>query len=149
MSKVLSRRKNSSVFPSMMNDFLPNRFFNGSLFDFDDDFFTSTPLVNITENESEFKLDLSAPGINKEDFKIDLENGILTVSSEKGELDTIEEENFRRREFSYNSFSRTFALPDNIDENKIVAKYVNGILELLLPKKEGAISKPRKKIVVK
>jgi len=138
-----------SVFPSMMNDFSPNRFFNGSLFDFDDDFFTSTPLVNITENENEFKLDLSAPGINKEDFKIDLENGILTVSSEKGESDTIEEENFRRREFSYNSFSRVFALPDNIDENKIVAKYENGILEMQLPKKEGAISKPRKKIVVK
>lgn len=151
MTKLISRRKNSmgGVFPSMMNDFLPNRFFNGSLFDFDDDFFTSTPPANITENENEFKLDLSAPGMNKEDFKINLENGILTVSSEKGESDTIEQENYRRREFSYNSFSRVFALPDNIDENKITATYNNGILELQLPKKEGAVSKPRKKITVR
>ncbi len=151
MSKLISRRKSGmgKVFPSMMNDFLPNRFFNGSLFDFDDDFFTNTPPANITENEKEFKLDLSAPGLNKDDFKVHLENGILTVSSEKEESDSIEKENFRRREFSYSSFSRTFALPDNVDENNIHAKYENGMLKLLLPKKEGAISKPKKKITVK
>ena len=133
----------------MMNEFLPNRFFNGSLFDFDDDFFSSTPPANIKENDKEFLLYMSSPGMRREDFKIELENGILTVSSEREEVLNEDEEKYRRKEFSYYSFSRTFALPDNVDENNIKAKYENGMLELILPKKEGAISKPRKKISVK
>jgi HSP20 family protein len=103
------------------------------------------PPVNIEETNKEFKIDLCVPGMKREDFKVDVESGALTISSEKEEEKKEEDEKFKRREFSYHKFSRTFQLPENIDENNINAKYDNGILLVTIPKKEETKPKQKKK----
>jgi len=93
------------------------------------------PAMNIKENDENFEIDIAAPGFNKKDFEITIENGILHLSAEKREEKEEKEENFTRKEFSYNSFSRSFTLPENVnDEDNINAKYKNGILKLTLTK---------------
>ena len=101
------------------------------------------PAVNIHETENGYELELNAPGRNKEDFKVSIENGLLTVSFDKKEENKVEGQKTLRREFSYQSFNRSFNLDENIDSENIQAKYENGILSLTLPKKEQA--KPAKK----
>ena len=106
------------------------------------------PDANIIENEKDYKIDLAAPGLEKKDFKVEILDGVLSISAEKEEEKKEEGKNFRRREFSYNSFKRSFTLPDNLLNDKIDAKYENGILHLTLPKKEVTVSKPAKQIKV-
>ena len=101
------------------------------------------PPVNIHENENSYEVELSVPGRNKEDFKISLEQGLLTISFEKKEENKTEGQKTLRREFSYQSFTRSFNLDESVDAENIQAKYENGILYLTLPKKEEA--KPSKK----
>lgn len=101
------------------------------------------PAVNIHETESAYEMELNVPGRNKEDFKINLENGLLTVSFEKKEENNTSGPKTIRREFSYQSFKRSFNLDETIDADNIQAKYEKGILHLTLPKKEEA--KPSKK----
>ena len=117
------------------------------------DFFASTsnynmPAVNISENKDGFKIDVAAPGLTKEDFKIDLHNKILTLSSEKEEKNEENTEKFTRREFSYSSFKRSFGLPDMIDNENIAASYNNGILHIEIPKREEAKEKPARQITI-
>lgn len=119
--------------------------------DFDNELFTKTlsvPPANIIEDEKGFKLELSVPGFKKEDFDINIEQGALIIRSEKKEESNKEEKNYSRKEFSYSSFSRSFQLPDNINENNISAKYDNGVLQLTIPKKEIAEAKPKKQIKI-
>ena len=93
---------------------------------------------------------MSAPGFEKSDFKIELNNSLLTISSEKKiKNETKEGQQFTRREFSYQSFSRSFTLPDTVEGEKIKAKYDNGILSVSIPKKEEAKPKPVKQIEIK
>ncbi len=93
------------------------------------------PAINIKENDENFEIELAVPGFNKKDFEITIENGILHISAEKKVENEEIDENFTRKEFSYNSFTRSFTLPDNVDvEDKINAKYKNGILKLTLVK---------------
>jgi HSP20 family protein len=94
------------------------------------------PPVNIHETAEAFHLELSAPGRNKEDFKLSVDNGFLTVSFEKKEESKTEDYKTVRKEFSFKSFKRSFNLDDRIDTNAIQAKYENGVLKLYLPKKE-------------
>ena len=94
------------------------------------------PPVNIHETADAYHLELSAPGRTKEDFKLSLDNGQLTISFEKKEETRTEEYKTVRKEFSFRSFKRSFNLDDRIDTNGIQAKYENGVLKLLLPKKE-------------
>jgi HSP20 family protein len=94
------------------------------------------PPVNINETKDAFHLELSAPGRSKEDFKLAVENGLLTISFEKKEGDKTEDYKSIRKEFSFKSFKRSFNLDDQIDSNGIQAKYENGVLKLYLPKKE-------------
>ncbi|HYE55645.1 MAG TPA: Hsp20/alpha crystallin family protein [Chitinophagaceae bacterium] len=96
------------------------------------------PPVNIHESDNAYELELSVPGRNKEDFKISLENGLLTISYEKKEENTQNGNKTIRREFSYQSFKRSFTLDDKINTENIQASYENGILKLQLPKKEEA-----------
>lgn len=152
MAQLAKKRGNGdgSSFPTWRNNFFPSRFFNTGLTDFDD-FWNkgmSVPPANIEETDKEFKLDLCVPGMNKEDFKIDAEHGVLSISSESKEESTSEEKNYSRKEFSYSSFSRSFALPDNIDEDKIGAKYQDGVLHVTIPKKEVAPPTPKKQIKI-
>jgi len=145
------RNENGGLFPSLKNDLFSNRFFTPRLFDMESDIFDgglSGPPANVIETNKDYKVDLSVPGMKREDFHIDVEDGVLTITSEKEEEKKEEDKNYRRREFSYNSFCRTFPLPDNVDENNINAKYDNGMLQVTIPKKEVTMSKPKKEIKV-
>jgi len=111
---------------------------------------TTIPLVNIKENNDNFEVEMAAPGMNKEDFKVELDGNVLTIDSErKNENEVKEGERYTRREFSYQSFQRSFQLPKEVvDADKIEAKYENGVLRLVVPKKEEAKPRPPKMIQI-
>jgi HSP20 family protein len=96
------------------------------------------PAANIIENEKSFDIEIAIPGMKKEDFKINLENNILTVSTEKESEKSEETKNFTRKEFVYGTFSRSFTLPKIVETEQIKAGYENGILKVELPKKAEA-----------
>lgn len=109
----------------------------------------NVPAVNITETKDAFKVTLAAPGLKKDDFKIDIDGNMLTISSEKEENKEEKEGRFTRKEYNYSSFSRTFTLPDEVNKESVNATYVDGILTISLPCVEG-IKKPTvKQITVK
>jgi HSP20 family protein len=112
---------------------------------------TTLPAVNIRETADNFEVEMAAPGMKKEDFKIELEGNELRIGSEhRSENETKDGERFTRREFSYQSFQRSFTLPkDVVDVEQINASYENGVLRLLIPKKEEAKQKPPRMIEVK
>ena len=97
---------------------------------------TTVPPVNIIENEDRYVLSLSVPGMKKDDFKIALEGLMLTISTEKGEEKEETEERFTRREYNFYSFSRSFTLPEDVKPEYIEAKYEDGLLKIVLPRKE-------------
>jgi HSP20 family protein len=110
---------------------------------------TTIPSVNIKENDDEFEVELAAPGLVKSDFNIELNKDLMTISSEKKtENETNEGKQFARREFSYQTFSRSFYLPNSADAEKIKARYENGILKVSIPKKEEAKPRPAKQISI-
>lgn len=109
----------------------------------------NVPAVNITEQPNEYLLSLAAPGMKKEDFKIDINGNMLTISSEKEENKEEKNKKFTRKEYSYSSFSRCFSLPEEIKQENIDAKYADGILTITLPRKEEAKKPAVKKIAVK
>ncbi|WP_183565073.1 Hsp20/alpha crystallin family protein [Mucilaginibacter sp. SP1R1] len=96
------------------------------------------PAVNIAETENEFQIELAAPGLKKEDFKINLDKNVLTVSADKKAENVEEGKKFSKREYSYNAFTRSFTLPESADHSKIEADYTDGILKLIVAKKEEA-----------
>ncbi len=119
------------------NDFFPA--FEGLFGDFfNDDFYkkglqlgTTVPAVNVKETDNAYLLDVAVPGVKKEDIKVNLDNGILTISSEsEQESESKEDEKVTRKEYSYNSFSRSFSLPDNANEGEIDAEYKDGVLKI-------------------
>ena len=108
----------------------------------------SLPAVNIMEEDKEFIVELAAPGMNKKDFHVEVENGVLTISVEK-EMEKEEEmKNYTRKEYNYNQFMRSFTLPENISDDKIKAHYEDGILRLQIAKKELTKVPPKKEIAV-
>src|SRR3954469_16133251 len=111
---------------------------------------TTVPAINLKETNDNFEVEVAAPGMKKDDFKIELDGNMLTISSEKkNEWEDKEGERYTRREFSYQSFQRSFQLPrDVVDENKIQAKYDNGLLHLVIPKKEHAKQRPARMIQI-
>lgn len=145
---LVKRENYSPTWSSFFNDFL-----NRDWYDWNNQNYsltnTTIPSVNIKETENEFEVDMAAPGMNKEDFKIELNNNILTISSERQmENETSKGKNVTRREFSYQSFSRSFTLPAIVETDQITAKYENGLLRVNIPKKEKAKPKPLKQIQV-
>lgn len=111
----------------------------------------SLPAVNVRETTDSFEVEMAAPGMSKKDFRIEMDNDLLTIYSEKQQENEVKEgERYTKKEFSYQSFQRSFQLPkDVIDEDKIQAKYEDGILSLRIPKKEEAKPKPPKKITIR
>jgi HSP20 family protein len=101
-----------------------------------DEYTGDVPAVNIKEEKDKFVLEMAAPGMKKDDFQINLDNYQLTISSEKKEEKKEKDDNYTRREFFYSTFSRSFTLPKSVDVEKIKADYKNGILSVVLPKKE-------------
>jgi len=137
------------LFPSLLSDrFLPEFFENERFFDSDWMKSLTVPSVNIRETEKEFFVELAAPGLNKKDFKISIENGMLTISAEKKMEKEESEKNFTRKEFSYSNFSRSFMLPENVNDEKIEAYYEDGILKLQVLKSVVEKAKPKKAIEV-
>jgi HSP20 family protein len=117
----------SDVFQSLLNDSqVSDRLIN------------KTPAVNIAETENQFEIELAAPGLSKEDFKINLDKNVLSVSADKKVENVEEGKKYSKKEYAYNSFVRSFTLPETADQSKIEAEYVDGILKLNVAKKEEA-----------
>lgn len=146
---VIKRNGNSlPAFPSLFDDFFSREFLNWGNSNFSSTS-TTVPAVNIKESAEGFKVEVAAPGMEKKDFVITLDGNQLTISSAKQNEETKKEENYTRREFSYQSFTRTFQLPkDVVDSEKIIATYENGLLQLTIPKKEEARQKGPKQIAI-
>ena len=98
----------------------------------------TTPAVNIAENKSYFEISVAAPGLKKNDFNIDVDDNMLTISSEKEEKKEEKDERFTRKEYNYSSFTRSFTLPEDVIKDKIEAVYEDGVLRITLPKTEQA-----------
>lgn len=135
-TKMLSRR--GSALPSVFDDFFKpwSNWFDdggGSM-----SRTLTVPAVNVKETENDYNISLAAPGMTKEDFRIDVENNMLTISAEKEESKEEKEERYTREEYNYSSFTRSFNLPEDIQQDNITAKYQDGILYITMPKKEEA-----------
>ncbi len=157
MNAIIPTRRKSSdesrnSLPALFNDFFSDPFFGGSMSTFPSSFFsgagTRLPSANIEETDAEFLVELCVPGLKRDDIKIDLEEGVMTIKSEKQEEKKEGNNQMKRREFSFSSFSRSFSLPENVDEDKINARYEDGILKVSIPKKEISTKKPKKEIKI-
>ncbi len=140
----LIRRTSNPLFPSLLDEFfgsdtpfsgLSNR--------------SHVPSVNISETDTNFELALAAPGKTRKDFNVELDDHVLTISSESKHEDESKTDQYTRREFRYDNFQRSFRLPETVDTAGIEAKYDNGILTISLPKHEEAIPEPKKQIEIK
>ena len=129
--------RNGDTLPSLFDDFFRpwNEWFDGggivgrTL---------NVPAVNITENKDDFKVSLAVPGMKKDDFNIDVNGNMLTISCEKEENKEDKDARYNRKEYNYSTFSRSFTLPEDVNKEKIDARYEDGVLKLSLPKKEEA-----------
>jgi HSP20 family protein len=142
---MLPMLRRGTAFPGMVDEFFGKDFLSNI---FDTQTGISMPSVNIIEGKEDFKIEVAAPGLEKKDFKIDLNNSVLTISSEKELKNEQTEDKYMRREFSYSTFQRSFALPNTVDAEKINASYKEGILSVLIPKKEEAKEKPARTIKI-
>jgi HSP20 family protein len=139
-------KRNGNRIPGFQRLFLDD-IFGRELFNWENNNFSTTsttlPSVNIKETADNYEVEVAAPGMDKNDFKVTLDGNLLIISSVKEREQTKEEESFTRKEFSYQSFQRSFELPKNVvDEDKISARYENGLLLLSIPKLEQAKQKP-------
>ena len=134
-------KRNEVLFPALMNEIFRPDWFGGT-----QNVRAVSPAVNIKENEKEFELELSVPGRVKEDFVIEIDQDILTISTKVQDEKEVVDENFTRREFTISSFKRAFTLPESVATDKIDATYESGILKFNLPKKEEALPKPKRMI---
>ena len=130
-------------------------FFSKDIFDWDDNKYDfgggNLPSVNLKETDTKLEIEMAVPGMNKEDFKVEIDNSMLIISSEKEEEkeDSRKKDNYIRKEFNYRSFYRSFFLPESIDENKIKANYKDGILYVIVGKKDIDKKRPSKTITIK
>ena len=144
-------RRNQDYNPSFPSFF--ENFFTRDLMDWNNRNFSDTdttiPAVNVKEDDEKYLIEVAAPGMKKEDFKVKLENNLLTISSEKKEEKEEKKKNFNRREFSYQSFQRSFTLPEgHVLSEKITATYKDGILHIELPKREEVKPQSPKEIEI-
>ncbi len=143
MTLIRKFNDNYPTFRSWMDDFFDtvdtsvNRFNSPSV-----------PAVNVVEQEDSFRIDFAAPGLQKSDFKIHLDNNVLTVKSEKESTSEDAGEKYTRKEFNYSSFKRTFTLPDSANAEKVTAEYKEGILSISIAKKDEAKVKPARDIEI-
>lgn len=137
-------RKQPPFFPSLIDDFI-NTDWNLKV----PTFSGTVPAVNIKELDSQFEIELAVPGMKKDDFEIEVEDGVLSISSTQEEEQVNEKGKFTRREFSYSSFRRSFTLLDSVNPTKIDASYKEGVLLVLLPKHKEAQPQPKKLIKIR
>ena len=139
-------RINRSYVPAYWDDFFNDNFFN-QLNSRNCNW--NSPAVNISEDDNGYTIEVAAPGIPRKEFNIEIENDVLTISTEKKESKEEQKQNFLRREFNYRSFKRSFELPESINQEQIKATHVDGILTLSLPKKKEEVQKAPRHIEVK
>lgn len=142
---TLVRRSGLLPTTSFFDDFLTKDLFDWSGWTENS---STVPRVNIVESGDDFRVEVAAPGMRKDDFHISLDNDMLTISSEIQNEESKEEQNYLRREFSYQAFKRSFYLPNTVEADKIKATYKDGLLQLAIPKKEEAKKKPVKTIAI-
>jgi HSP20 family protein len=147
---MLARRNEMlPAFSKIFGDFFDREFFDWNSTNYSSTN-TTLPAVNIKDSADHFYVEVAVPGMEKKDFQISLKDNVLTISSEKRKEEEKQEGSYTRREYSYQSFSRSFTLPDGIvDSDKITAKYENGELQITIPKKEEAKPKEPRKIEIK
>lgn len=133
MSNII-KFKDSGLLDPFFRDFLDADGFLGRVFG------GNLPAANISETDKSFAIDLAVPGFKKEDFKVRVEGDVLTISAETSTETNEEQKSYKRREYNFSRFSRSFRLPDNVDDGAISATYDNGILKLALPKAEAAVT---------
>ena len=147
---LVRRRKEPDFFrnvPSFFDDFWTRDMFDMPRVAKKEGF--TMPSVNIVENGDYYRVEVAAPGLKKDDFKIELDKNILTISSEFENKEEVKEENYTRKEFNYGSFQRSFTLPEDVvDTEKINAKYNEGVLNIMIPKKEEVKPKPVRTIKI-
>jgi HSP20 family protein len=141
-------KRNENYLPSFFD-----RFWNNELMDWGHSNYSSTntslPAVNVRETNDDFIIEVAAPGMDKKDFKVHFKNNVLTISSEKESKKEEKDENYTRKEFSYQSFQRSFTVAENaVHGEKISAKYNNGILNIVLPKRDEVKPQPEREIKI-
>lgn len=136
-------KRNNLFFPSLINDLVGSDWLGGT-----EKWSTAVPAVNIKDTEKTFELELAVPGLKKDDFTVEVDHDVLTISSEMQSENEETQEKYTRKEFSYTSFKRSFTLPETVDGAKIDAKYQDGILKVTLPKKQEALPKPKRVISI-
>ena len=138
-------KRNTLPFPSIIDELLKPDWLGGM-----QNFNTNVPAVNIKETDTSFAIELAAPGKSKEDFNIEIDHNVLTISSEEKteKEEKTNEGKYTRKEFSYASFRRAFTLPDTVNTDSINATYENGVLHVALPKREEALPKPKRLIEI-
>jgi|TARA_B100001093_G_scaffold3604_1_gene3738 HSP20 family protein len=134
-------KRQNPVFTSLIDDLFINQDWNHIS--------ATLPAANIIEADDHFNIELAAPGKKKSDFTIELDEGVLTISSETETKSTEKDDSFTRKEFGYSSFKRSFNIPETISADKISASYKEGILTVSLPKKAEALPQPKKLISIK
>jgi HSP20 family protein len=145
--KTISKRPYQSIRPTWTNPW--NRFLGNNMLNIfnDNEDSLTVPSVNIRDEKDNYRIELAAPGMKKDDFDISIDGDIMNISSEmKSENETNEQDNYYCREYNYSSFSRSLSLPENADIQNITASYDNGILNVSVPKKPGLSSSEKRKI---
>jgi HSP20 family protein len=137
-------KRNSSLLPGFSDVF--DSIFNDTFFN--DRMVTRVPAVNISETENNYHVELAAPGLKKEDFKLNLERNVLNIAVEQTASQEDNQKNYSKREYSYNAFVRSFTLPESADDSQITASYTDGILRIDIAKREEAKS-VRRQIEIK
>ncbi|GLB53551.1 hypothetical protein NBRC110019_25920 [Neptunitalea chrysea] len=140
----LVKRNNNVWLPNLLDEFFMKPDFFGGV----QNLGTSTPPVNIKDTEKEFFVELAVPGRKREDFNLEVDDNVLTVSSEVKSENEVKDKNYTRREFNYTSFRRAFTLPETVNEDAIKATYEDGVLTITLPKKEEALPKAKRFIEI-
>src|SRR5690242_15084105 len=145
-------RQNATLFPSLpsiLEDFFNRDWADSTLAN--RNYSATLPAVNVKETNEDYLIEVAAPGMKRDEFKVELDNNVLTISSQHEEKHEEQDEtrNYTRREFNYQSFQRSFTLPENkVEGEKISARYADGILHILVPKKDEAKVKPIKQITI-
>jgi HSP20 family protein len=139
-------RINRRFVPAYWDDFFNDNFFtNGHNYVSEG----STPAVNVVEDDKAYRIEVAVPGLTRKDVRIDLEDNVLTISSERKEKNEEKKENYMRREFRHASFKRSFQLPETVDQENIEANHSDGVLTIQLPKRQEVLQKAPKKIEIK
>lgn len=141
---VVKSNKPKWAYPSMIDQFLNRELASV----FGSDFQSLVPNVNIVETENAYSIEVAAPGLKKEDFSISLDKETLTISADVKKENEEKKPNYLKKEFSYQSFKRSFTMPENVNKEGIGASYENGVLQVGLPKKEKATETSSKTIAI-